>query len=48
MSSKEAQVQSRFEERQQALLQLLQIKGHLSLGPEDEDKLLEQARCAKL
>jgi hypothetical protein len=48
MSSKETRIQSRFEERQQALLQLLQIKGQLSLGTEDEEKLLEQAQSAKL
>lgn len=48
LSSKETRVQSRFEERQQALLQLLQIKGQLSLGAEDEEKLLEQAQSAKL
>ena len=48
MSSKETRIQSRFEERQQALLQLIQIKGQLSLGTEDEEKLLEQAQSAKL
>lgn len=48
LSSKEThQVQSRFEERQQALLQLLQIKGQPSLGTEDEEQLLKQAESAK-
>lgn len=45
--------ESRFEERQQALLQLLQVKkvGHQQqelLDDLDQDKLLVQARAAKL
>jgi len=39
--------QSRFEERQQALLQLLQAKSG-QMNSQDEDKLLSQARSAKL
>jgi len=41
-------VQSRFEERQQALLLLLQLKGQPLLDFKDEEKLLVQARSAKL
>lgn len=49
LSAKEThQVQSRFEERQQALLQLLQIKGQPFLGTEEEEELLKQAHSAKL
>lgn len=39
--------QSRFEERQQALLQLLQVKGG-QMDSQDEEKLLSLARSAKL
>jgi hypothetical protein len=42
------QVQSRYEERQQALLQLLQLEGQPLIDDQEEEKLLNQAHSAGL